>query len=169
MIPRQVPLTITVKTKEPLPPEAYIELVKIFQEATGENPPTLIDVPTKWAAELAEPLKATGAEVREVTPMGFHSDPEQMRVVIEFLTWFVIVARAAVAADEAGTKLAPRVKPVTDALAKKLKQWWAKHFGQGQSGDAKIASEDMVDPKDLAKSEKDIAAWLTNLTADDDD
>ncbi len=167
MSPRQVPLEIIITSEQPLPPEAYTELVKIFQEATGENPPTLtIDVPTKWGAELGEPLKATGAEVREVTPMGVHFDPEQVRI---FLEWYPIVAHAMVAATEAGTKLAPRVKPMTDALAKKLKQWWEKHFGQGKSGSAKITSDDMVDPKDLAKSEKDIADWLTNLTADDDD
>lgn len=156
MSPRQVPLEIIITSEQPLPPEAYTELVKIFQEATGENPPTLtIDVPTKWAAELAEPLKATGAEVCEVTPMGVHIDSEQVRMILEGVK---IVLEIFVVA-----------KKIREIVAPQLKQWWEKHFGQGQSGGAKITSDDMVDPKDLAKSEKDIADWLTNLTADDDD
>jgi len=107
---RKVPLTITVRTKEPLSLEAYVNLVSVVKESVGIIPESIkVDVPTDRVINLVSSLESEGVTAREVTPMG---TPD---LVAQWITLIITVHAAA-------EILEPHVKIVIDALTTKVKE-----------------------------------------------
>lgn len=130
------PLTISIASEQPLDPQAYRDLLAIFQVELKDQisiAPATFQIPAAWKEELIPELEPTGATVQPVQAMGI--DLETVLLVLSITKTSIDIAE----------KLAPH-----------LKKWYEEY----QKPKVYLESEYMVAKKNM---DDDFSEWMKNL------
>ncbi len=87
------PLTISIASEQPLDPQAYRDLLEIFQVELKDQisiAPATFQIPAAWKEELIPELEPTGATVQPVQAMGI--DLEQVKLVLDITMTTIQIA-----------------------------------------------------------------------------